>query len=104
MEAPDAGPTEAYGEYLVTISGCGECHGEDLRGGTSQFVPVGPNLPAIVSQWSADQFVETMRTGTDPYGNDINPERMPWQEYANAFSDDELTAIYEYILSLAPSE
>lgn len=104
VAAPPVGPTPAYGEYLVTISGCRECHGDDLRGGTSQFVPVGPNLPAIVSQWSPDEFLETIRTGTDPFGNDLDPDTMPWREYSTAYGDEELTAIYEYIRSLPASE
>ena len=100
VSAPPAGPTADYGEYLVTLSGCRACHGEDLRGGTSQFVPVGPHLPAIMAPWSADEFVETIRTGVDPYGNDLDPEAMPWQNYAAAFDDEDLEAIYTYIHSL----
>ena len=101
VEAPAAGPPPARGEYLVTISGCTECHGENLEGGTSQFVPNGPNLPVILAQWSADEFVQTIRTGVDPYGNAINPERMPWRDYAAAYSDEDLQAIYAYIRTLS---
>lgn len=104
IEAPPLGPTVEHGGYLVTISGCGECHGETLQGGTSQFVPVGPNLPVIVSGWSSAEFIETMRTGVDPYGHKVDPETMPWESYAAAYTDEELEAIYEYILSLSPAE
>lgn len=101
-ERSSAGPPPEYGRYLVTISGCGACHGEDLRGGTSPFTPIGPNLPAIISRWSADRFVETIRTGVDPFGHSINPETMPWQNFSAAFTDEELKAIYEYILTINP--
>jgi hypothetical protein len=104
VEAPPLGPTVEYGGYLVTISGCGECHGENLQGGTNQFVPTGPNLPAIVSGWSSEEFIGTMRTGVDPYGHSVNPDTMPWQSYSAAYTDDELEAIYTYILSLSPAE
>ncbi len=104
VEAPPAGPTPAYGQYLVTISGCEACHGQGLSGGTDEFVPSGPNLPAIVSRWSADEFVETMRTGVDAFGHPINPETMPWQDYSAAYTDEELKAIYEYIRSLSPAQ
>lgn len=105
---PPLGATEDYGRYLVTISGCGACHGDDLRGGTSEFTPIGPNLPVILSRWSADDFVETMQTGIDPNGHTLDRERMPWPNFAAAFSKEELRAIYEYIQTLssaaAPSE
>ncbi len=98
--APPPSATIEHGAYLVRIGGCAECHGEGLRGGTSQFTPIGPNLPAIVAQWEAAQFIATIRTGVDPYGTTVNPETMPWPEYAAAFSDEELTAIYENIRTL----
>ena len=99
---PEASPE--YGRYLVNISGCRECHGEDLQGGTSDFVPIGPSLPAVVPQWSADEFVETMRTGVDPSGHSMDRELMPWDDFSDAYSEEELAAIYEYIRTLSPPE
>ena len=101
--APPSAPTADYGAYLVKLSGCSECHGAGLRGGTSQFTPIGPNLPAIMDQWDSAQFITTMRTGTDPYGHQLDPDRMPWRNYAAAFTDDELTAIDAYIRTLPPT-
>ena len=98
--AAPTGATAEHGAYLVSIGGCESCHGEGLRGGTSQFTPIGPNLPAIVGQWEAEQFVATIRTGVDPYGANVNPELMPWPGYSTAFTDEELTAIYTYIRTL----
>ncbi len=34
----EPGPTVAYGTYLATISGCLDCHGEDLGGGPSPSI------------------------------------------------------------------
>ena len=104
VTAPPVAATEDYGRYLVTISGCGACHGNDLRGGTSDFTPYGPNLPAILSRWSADDFVETMRTGTDPNGHTLDPERMPWPNFDAAFSNEELRAIYKYLQTLPSTD
>jgi mono/diheme cytochrome c family protein len=102
--APPAGPSPEYGQYLVTISGCARCHGDTLQGGNPDgFAPAGPNLLAIVSQWDADEFVETMQTGVDPYGNRIDPETMRWQDYSAAFDAEELEAMDAYIRSLTPS-
>jgi mono/diheme cytochrome c family protein len=102
VQAPPVEATAEHGEYLVAISGCGECHGDDLQGGTSQFVPVGPNLRALLAQWSEEEFVQTIRTGVDPYGNAVNPDTMPWQSFSAAYGDNELQAIYVYIRSLPP--
>jgi cytochrome c553 len=101
--APPAGSSPEYGQYLVTISGCARCHGDTLQGGNPDgFAPAGPNLLAIVSQWNADEFVETMQTGVDPFGNSINPETMRWQDYSAAFTAEELEAMYGSIRSLTP--
>ena len=47
--APPAGPTLAYGEYMVRWMGCEECHGANLNGGgggvvDSKIVTVAPGL------------------------------------------------------------
>jgi hypothetical protein len=66
-------------------------------------LPVGPNLAAIASEWSAEEFITTMRTGIDPLGSSVDPEQMPWRELSAAYGADELTAIYnKYIRSLSP--
>ena len=75
-------------------------HGEGLRGGTDQFVPIGPNLPALVGLWSAEEFVTFFRTGVDPYGRTIDPQQMLWDLYKRAFTDQELQAIDAYIRTL----
>jgi len=104
MVAPSAGSSPEYGQYLVRISRCAGCHGDNLQGGDPDgFAPAGPNLLAIVSQWDSEEFVKTMQTGVDPFGNTINAETMPWQDYSAAFTVEELEAMYEYIRSLTPS-
>lgn len=101
--APTRAPTSEYGRYLVKISGCQTCHGTKLTGGTpGGFVPAGPNLPALISHWSADQFVTTLRTGVNPSGHSVSSE-MPWRELSAAYGDDELTAIYQYLRGLSPT-
>lgn len=94
-----------HGDYLIELAGCRECHGADLQGGTSQFLPIGPNLIGLIQQgnWNAEQFLATMRTGVTPYGRTLNPELMPWKSYDAAFQDEELLTIYEYIWSASPS-
>jgi mono/diheme cytochrome c family protein len=95
--APPPAVTATYGEYLLTISGCRTCHGQNLTGGTNTFVPRGPSLVALVPTWSTDQFVNTIRTGKDPSGVQLPPDMMPWPQFSATWSDDELRAIDAYI-------
>lgn len=99
--APPQAVTPAYGEYLLNVSGCRTCHGQALTGGTNTFVPRGPSLVALVPTWSTDQFVNTIRTGKDPYGVQLPPDMMPWPQLSATWSDAELMAIDAYIRSLS---
>ena len=49
--------------------------------------------------WMEEQFITAIRTGVTPSGHDLNPDRMPWEEY-RFMSDDELKAIFMYLQSL----
>jgi cytochrome c553 len=100
---PPAGAVPEHGRYLVDIGGCRSCHGANLTGGDPQgYTPVGSHLPAILANWSAEDFIKAIRTGVDRGGRTINPVDMPWRELGAAYSDDELRAIYVYIRSLPP--
>jgi cytochrome c553 len=92
--APKA-PTLKYGEYLSGYQDCGECHGADLNGGKpGQVAPIGPGLN-LVKQWNQQEFINTMRTGTDPYGHHMG-DQMPWR-FIGRMDDEDLTALYEYL-------
>jgi cytochrome c553 len=89
------GPTAEYGEYISRYEDCRECHGTDLNGGhPGQVGPIGPGLD-LVKQWKLEEFIDTMRTGTDPYGHRLG-EQMPWR-FIGRMDDEELTALYEYL-------
>ena len=45
--------------------------------------------------WKLEEFVATMRTGVDPNGHELSKE-MPWQPIGR-MSDEELSAVYEYL-------
>jgi mono/diheme cytochrome c family protein len=98
ITAPEKGPTAEYGKYISSYTGCHDCHGEDLAGGaTGGLTPVGPSL-RVVKGWSKEQFITTIRTGTDPTGHPLKPP-MAWEIYAH-LDDEELTAVYAYLTSL----
>ena len=95
--APPIAPTAEYGKFMVRFLDCTNCHGADLSGGTSSFAPNGPSL-RVVKSWTAEQFIATLRTGRDPDGQELKPP-MPWKP-TGRLDDVELTALYEYLVSL----
>lgn len=108
VAAPPAGVSADYGHYLMHIAGCTGCHGEGLSGGKIPSAPPDTIPAANITQagapkgWTEDQFITAIRTGVDPSGHTIN-EFMPWKRYAG-MSDDELKAIWAYMLVAPPKE
>jgi len=99
--APPAGVTVARGTYMVNISGCRDCHGENLAGGIAGVgPPPGPNLTAIVPKWSEADFVKTIQTGVDPTGHQLDPMQMPWKEISAFASETDLKAMFAYLHGL----
>ncbi len=95
ITAPPKGPTEEYGQYLLSYQDCRDCHGEDLTGGKEgQFAPIGPSL-RVVKGWTKEQFVATVRTGVDPGGNALS-DQMPWKALAR-MDDEDLAAMYAFL-------
>jgi len=107
--APPEGPTTEYGDYLVSTTGCADCHGPDLAGmvppGAPQGSPPSPNLTPAgdLGSWSVRDFILAIQTGARPDGDTLDPAQMPWPYYSN-FSDDELSAIFYYLQSLPPTQ
>jgi cytochrome c5 len=104
VTAPAREVSVEYGEYLVNTNDCRVCHGKELAGGpfpNPAIIKISPNLTpgGEVGAWSAEQFINTLRTGATPGGHAFDPELMPWKVY-RLFSDDELNAIYLYLHTL----
>ena len=103
-----SGVTEERGHYLTQISACAECHGEGLVGRSPEEAeegpPAGPNLTPSgeLASWSEADFIQTIRTGVTPAGEQLDPMEMPWPNYSR-FPDDDLKAIYFYLQSLPPA-
>lgn len=101
----EPGITVDYGRYLART--CEDCHGDQLNG--KPFGPPGqeylsPNLTpgGELSDWSETDFITTIRMGVTPYGKSLNQD-MPWQ-YFGQMTDDELKAVWIYLLSLPKLE
>src|SRR5262245_4128515 len=111
----------ARGKYLVEFGGCMDCHtpgyffgkpdpARYLGGSEVGFeipglgVFHGPNLTPDkdtgLGDWSADDIVRAIQTGTRPDGRVLAPI-MPWRAFAN-LSKADATAIAEYLKSLPP--
>ncbi len=101
---PLRGVTVEYGEYLVNTGDCRSCHGPELAGAKSSEpgAPFSPNLTpgGVLAIWTADDFIETMRTGVTPYGRQLDSNFMPWKEYGRMM-DDDLEALFLYLQSLS---
>jgi mono/diheme cytochrome c family protein len=87
-----------YGEYLVRITGCRDCHGENLTGGSSPE-PGAPQAPDLTSggvggTWSKETFITAVRT--------MRGKGMPWLGL-KPLSDQELEAVLLYLQGL-PSQ
>ena len=106
--APEPGVTAEYGEYL-SLS-CKVCHGLTLSGGEIPGFPAEwpapPNLTSgkgsRLPTWGEEGFIEIMRTG-EKHGRRINSNYMPWKSYRH-MTDDELRAVYKYLMSLPPKD
>lgn len=102
--APPAGPTAEYGQYLVSVASCAECHAANLAGTSGDpqdGPPPGPNLTpgGALSDWTEADFIAALRSGQTPAGQQLDGELMPWPLYGQ-MSDTELQAIWAYLQSL----
>ncbi|MCC6626803.1 MAG: cytochrome c [Chloroflexi bacterium] len=99
--APPAGPTAAYGAYLVNVGGCTGCHNAALSGGRVPGTP--PELPpasnltpgGAMAGWTEEDFRRALRTGRRPNGSTLNPF-MPWEATAK-MTDDEIRALWLHL-------
>lgn len=113
--------TAAYGQYLSnSVSGCNYCHtktneitgeftGPQLAGGgktPSMTEEPGvwvysPNLTqdretGKIYGWTAEQFIQRFRLGRA-----VKESIMPWETF-KTYSDNDLKAIYKYLVSIEP--
>ncbi|MEN8145893.1 MAG: c-type cytochrome [Gemmatimonadota bacterium] len=95
VTAPPMGANPEYGKYVANIGECRSCHGPDMTGSeATPFSPAYPNPRPLVATLTLEQFTERMRTGKRPDGSELD---MPWRNAA-AMSDDDLAALYAYLI------
>ena len=101
---PPEGNTPGFGKYLVD-SGCTGCHGRDLKGGPipggNPSWPPAANLVATShSTWKEADFINTIRTGKTPDGRMLRDPMRGVAENARQGGDDDLKAIWSYLVTL----
>ena len=125
VASPDRRDRLKYGEYLVTIGGCAECHtqanrGEPLPGmrfaGGREFrTPVAtvvsanitPDADTGIGKWSEPQFLDKFyqyKDYVEKGSPKVGPEGftlMPWLGLAQ-LAPEELGSIYTYLMSQPP--
>ena len=98
--APSPGTLD-YGQYLVHLGACSECHGARLKGPEFEGPPPGPDLTRTgnLGAWEESDFIHTIRTGSTPDERILDPNMMPWP-YFSQMTDAQLSDIWSYLSSL----
>lgn len=98
---PDLGPKHVFARAVLRAT-CAECHGMDLNGSTEQLIdaPPRPSL-RIVGAYSIEEFSKLMKTGTGFGGRELNLMGGVSRWRYSRFTDNEITAVYEYLAELA---
>ncbi len=105
---PEPGLTAEYGQYLALS--CLVCHGLGLSGGEIPAFPAewpaAPNLTSgrgsRLPSWGELGFIDFIRDG-QKHGRVISDGFMPWTSYRH-MTDDELRAVYLYLMSVHPED
>lgn len=114
---PAMGPVQR-GEYLATVSSCGDCHtpgtlygapdfGRKLSGselgwqgpwGVTYASNLTPDVETGLGGWTDGEIERALRSGVKKDGTPIGPP-MPWPSYAQLTPDD-MAALIAYLRSL----
>jgi len=122
---PDRADPVKYGEYMVHIAGCIECHtpsekGEPVKGmtfaGGQEFhlgkflvhtANITPDAETGIGEWTEARFIQKFRgyaqfaeTGA-PKAVQANFTMMPWTAFSK-LTDEDLKAIFAYLRTVKP--
>jgi Cytochrome c len=126
VPAPNRADVSRYGEYLVYVGGCNDCHtpvqkgqpiaGMDFAGGQAFVTRFGtvvsanitPDLDTGIGKWNEDLFLkkfmdyrEYARQGPPPSPGPQAFTLMPWLGMSQLAPED-LKAIYAYLRTVKP--
>lgn len=122
---PDRSNPEKYGEYLVNLGGCQDCHTQKVKGesipelsyaGGFEFVigklsvqsaNITPEVETGIGSWSEQRFVDKFKAAanltaeTAPVATQDNFTLMPWISLSKAEESD-LRAVYRFLRTVKP--
>lgn len=124
-QIPNQDDKLSYGKYMITASGCMDCHtkqdngkfvgelyagGFEFRGADGSVVRssnLTPDKTTGLANWTTEQFINRFKVYAD--SSYVNPKvnrgdfqtPMPWTMYSG-MSNADLEAIFIYLQSLAP--
>ncbi|RRB04666.1 c-type cytochrome [Larkinella rosea] len=124
---PEPADSVAYGKYVLTFAGCGECHtpvddkgqplpGMSMAGGRPFAMPPGvvrsanltPDSETGIGKWTKEAFIARFKAAEkDDFKHPISLQHdefntvMPWRMYAG-MSEQDLGAIFSYLKTVAP--
>ncbi len=120
---PDPSDKVKYGEYLVTMASCSDCHTPMVNGvpdfskafsGGFHFkegplevtsANITPDSITGIGTWTEEVFLAKFKTNLDAVEKKVNPGKlntiMPWAMYAK-MKEDDLKAIYAFLRTVPP--
>src|SRR5688572_16533200 len=121
---PDPSDKVRYGEYMITIALCGECHTPRSPQGVPDFSKVyaggfafntpffkvtvsniTPDSATGIGTWTEEAFIQKFKTNSSVAMVNTNPGRqntiMPWEAYGK-MKEGDLRAIYAYLRTVPP--
>lgn len=126
VQKPDVKDQIKYGQYLVDIAVCQNCHtpmekgqfnmelylsgGNEFlisRQGTVRSSNITSDKATGIGSWSKEQFVARFKNPEMPHNKNITlrpgefQTMMPWTNYAK-MDEKDLEAIYEYLMTVKP--
>lgn len=121
---PDPSDKVKYGEYLVTMASCSDCHTPMTPQGAPDFskafaggmhfktdvldvtvANITPDSTTGIGSWTEEVFLTKFKTSLEAVKKGDNPGKMntemPWAIYAT-MKEDDLKAIYAYLRTVPP--
>jgi hypothetical protein len=119
---PDTADKVKYGEYLISIAGCGGCHtpekgrpeeGKPFAGGNESNVPgfkvqsanITPDSATGIGAWTEEVFIAKFRNNSSKENLNREPGKyntlMPWPFFGK-MKESDLKSIYAYLRKVPP--
>lgn len=111
--APAKADQVAYGQYLVRVARCTNCHMENFAGGIELPGPNGRSVSANITpdretgigSWSREQFVGRFKAFAtlDPTAPATpgQTSEMPWTDYSG-MTEEDLGAMFAFLMTVPP--